>query len=1124
MRRLLARAAMIMLTAGAVCLAGGFAAWAYWTASAVTGSSGAAFATSVNTATAPTVSKQSAQNVTVSWPAVTLGNGVAATGYLVKRVDAATSTAQTVLSGCAGTLSTLSCTESAVPAGSWRYSVHAVYGTIWSGPDSPASTTITTGNPVITLSRTVFGSPLPTATTGTLSGFGAGETVTYRLDSSTVLTGSPGVADAAGAATISSLTIPSAADGSHTVTALGGNGSSASTTITIDTTPPAVASAQSPAASATGWSLTNPVSVTLSASDATTSVASIKYTTDGSDPTSSGTAITYSGAFSVSAATTVRYFATDTAGNASTAGSRVIKFDTVAPTNSLTVSGALLSGNTIYYRGTPSGSFTITNAVADAQSGPASSTTSALGGTSTGFSHTPGTVSTPAGGPYPSGAVSWTSGTTSAPSLTVTGADVATNTVTTTLGLVNDSTAPTGGSIDATGLTGTGGRYSTSTTINLAFAKGTDAGVGLASTGTLLQRSAATLSNGVCGTYGAASTIATDPASPRSDTVTDQACYRYSYVVADSLGNTTTYTSGDVKVDTTAPSAPTFTYTPGTATWASAGTVYYRSTAASGSFAVAASSTDAASGIGGIAYPSPLGTNWTGTYSWSGTPGTPTNTTVTVTNNAGLTASAAMGPFVNDTTAPSGGSISYAAGYLSAASVPITWSAGTDAASGISTTLGALQRRSATLASPGGTCGSYGSWATVANPSVSPYTDTTVVNGNCYQYQYVASDNVGNTVTYTGSNTVKAPAFYSCATAVNSLASSGYWRLDDASGTTAVDSSTTTGGANVGTYAGAYSLGVIGVCNSGATFTGADGYVYTTIGVAAPGPNTFSEEIWFKTSVAGGRLLGFGTARNATTSGSYDRHLYMTTDGKINFGLTNDLLTLGLFRYSIASNTALNDNKWHHAAAVLDPAVGMRLYIDGVQQTAVNNSVVQGQNYGAIGYWRVASDSLTGFSNGPRAFSGTLSNAAVYNSTALTAAQVWDHYLAGVVGSTAGLVTAPPSIAASIQSEPGDTPLPPLPSATPSASSSVPPSAPSSASSSVSPSGGMPAPSPAPSAPPLPTSPFPAPMPSPPASTNSPAPTRERAPSPSPSSGSPPTEPPAPTPAAPSDPSPAVVE
>ncbi len=63
-----------------------------------------------------------------------------------------------------------------------------------------------------------------------------------------------------------------------------------------------------------------------------------------------------------------------------------------------------------------------------AGSGPASSTSAPLGGTSTGWTTTPGTVSTPAGGPYDSGTFTWAEGTSSAPTETISGADAAGNT------------------------------------------------------------------------------------------------------------------------------------------------------------------------------------------------------------------------------------------------------------------------------------------------------------------------------------------------------------------------------------------------------------------------------------------------------------------------------------------------------------------------------------------------------------------------------------------------------------------------------------------------------------------------------------------------------------------------
>src|SRR5207244_4116653 len=51
-----------------------------------------------------------------------------------------------------------------------------------------------------------------------------------------------------------------------------------------------------------------------------------------------------------------------------------------------------------------------------------------------------------------------------------------------------------------------------------------------------------------------------------------------------------------------------------------------------------------------------------------------------------------------------------------------------------------------------GTCGSYGSFSQVgSNDPSSPFTDNAgggISTGHCYQYEYVASDNVGNATTY----------------------------------------------------------------------------------------------------------------------------------------------------------------------------------------------------------------------------------------------------------------------------------------------------------------------------------------------------------------------------------------
>ena len=127
-----------------------------------------------------------------------------------------------------------------------------------------------------------------------------------------------------------------------------------------DTTAPTSTIACNGAACASGWYAPS-VSVSLSASDPDDAVAAIRYTTDGSDPTTSSTL--YSGAFGVSTSKTVKYRAWDTAGNAEATKSQLIQVDTFAPTVSITspANGATATGNV-----------KIVATAADAQSGVAS--------------------------------------------------------------------------------------------------------------------------------------------------------------------------------------------------------------------------------------------------------------------------------------------------------------------------------------------------------------------------------------------------------------------------------------------------------------------------------------------------------------------------------------------------------------------------------------------------------------------------------------------------------------------------------------------------------------------------------------------------------------------------------
>jgi hypothetical protein len=131
-----------------------------------------------------------------------------------------------------------------------------------------------------------------------------------------------------------------------------------------------------------------------------------------------------------------------------------------------------------------------------------------------------------------------------------------------------------------------------------------------------------------------------------------------------------------------------------------------------------------------------------------------------------------MGSFTLDTQAPSGGSITYTNGYFTSASVPITYSTGTDSGSGLATATGKIQRASATLTN--GTCGSFSSFSDLATEFDGSYTDTTVATANCYKYQYLIQDAVANQATYTSANVAKVDTIIP--TTTDNFANNNTWQ------------------------------------------------------------------------------------------------------------------------------------------------------------------------------------------------------------------------------------------------------------------------------------------------------------------------------------------------------------
>lgn len=229
--------------------------------------------------------------------------------------------------------------------------------------------------------------------------------------------------------------------------------------------------------------------------------------------------------------------------------------------------------------------------------------------------------------------------------------------------------------------------------------------------------------------------------------------------------------------------------------------------------------------------------------------------------------------------------------------------------------------------------------------------------------------------------------------AVYDLEPTLYWRLGEASGTVAADAGKD--GAT-GTYNGAFvthgAAGALnGVSNTAASFNLAGTPGYLSSDRQYSNPTVYSLETWFNTtSTAGGALLGFGANRTGT-SGNHDRHVYMTSDGTVKFGVYTGAIT------SIQSGAGFNNGAWHHVVATQSSA-GQRLYLDGVLVASNANAIAQ--NYS--GYWRVAGDTAW---EGATWWRGTLDEVAIYGQP-LTAQQVQQHYSLGRDGKINVLPTA----------------------------------------------------------------------------------------------------------------------
>lgn len=192
--------ALLVALAALAALAAG-AAYAYFAATVASGGNGAARSGSMPSGGTPEASA-SGTSVTVSWGQSTLGGqrlGVySGGGYAIERYPASGGSGVTPAAGCdttiAGSAATLSCTESSVPPGTWKYTVTPVLNR-WTGAESaksatvtvigpPASIAVQSGSPQSATVNTAYASALVVVVTDSAGQPVPGATVTFSAPSS----------------------------------------------------------------------------------------------------------------------------------------------------------------------------------------------------------------------------------------------------------------------------------------------------------------------------------------------------------------------------------------------------------------------------------------------------------------------------------------------------------------------------------------------------------------------------------------------------------------------------------------------------------------------------------------------------------------------------------------------------------------------------------------------------------------------------------------------------------------------------------------------------------------------------------------------------------------------------
>lgn len=250
-----------------------------------------------------------------------------------------------------------------------------------------------------------------------------------------------------------------------------------------------------------------------------------------------------------------------------------------------------------------------------------------------------------------------------------------------------------------------------------------------------------------------------------------------------------------------------------------------------------------------------------------------------------------------------------------------------------------------------------------------------------------------------------------------------YWRLGEASGTTAADEQ----GAHNGTYVNTPTLGVSGAVpgDTAVSFARASSerMLATTLGTLGANLLTSSWEFWIKTTDTA-TAAAFGTFNTGTS---------MAVQVLLNRSSADALLAGSTMFYIRGSDgkqtrgaisTNIYDGQWHHVVMVVASATTFDVYVDGVAQSITYNNNTTPVTFANFGFaLTVGARNLRGTVD--NFVDATIDEFAVYASR-LTSTRVQAHYaaasgtvydLAGTIagsGSLSGDVAADVSMAGSI--------------------------------------------------------------------------------------------------------------